>query len=167
MGSVDELNSQLGVLIADLKIQQLDELALVLAPVQHRLFDLGGELAVPGYEIIEASDVTELEDLIDHFNASLEPLKNFILPGGSRCVAAAHLARSICRRAERRYLTLANHEAVNEHGVAVFVDLVLDRRAVGRNLNHYVDVVRQGFARRNLVKIHDLSFTGGCWGRGL
>ncbi|PKM31142.1 MAG: ATP:cob(I)alamin adenosyltransferase [Gammaproteobacteria bacterium HGW-Gammaproteobacteria-11] len=114
MGSVDELNSQLGVLIADLKVQQLDELALVLAPVQHRLFDLGGELAVPGYEIIEASDVTELEDLIDHFNASLEPLKNFILPGGSRCVAAAHLARSICRRAERRYLTLANHEAVNE-----------------------------------------------------
>ena len=114
MGSVDELNSQLGVLIADLKAQQLDELALVLAPVQHRLFDLGGELAVPGYEIIEASDVTELENLIDHFNASLEPLKNFILPGGSRCVAAAHLARSVCRRAERRYLTLANHEAVNE-----------------------------------------------------
>lgn len=114
MGSVDELNSQLGMLIADLQEPALQEMAEVLAPVQHRLFDMGGELAIPGYEIIAAEDVTDLEQLIDHFNASLEPLKNFILPGGSRRVAAAHLARSVCRRAERRYLTLANHEAVNE-----------------------------------------------------
>lgn len=114
MGSVDELNSLLGVLIADLQGQHLIELSEVLSPIQHRLFDLGGELAVPGYEIIEAEDVLALEKLIDHFNEDLEPLKNFILPGGCRCVAAAHLARSVCRRAERRYLTLANHEAVNE-----------------------------------------------------
>ena len=114
MGSVDELNSQLGMLIADLQGQHLIELGEVLGPIQPRLFDLGGELAVPGYEIIDAADVLALEELIDHFNADLEPLKNFILPGGSRCVAAAHLARSVCRRAERRYLTLANHEAVNE-----------------------------------------------------
>lgn len=114
MGSVDELNSQLGMLIADLQGQHLIALGEVLGPIQHRLFDLGGELAVPGYEIIDAADVLALEELIDHFNADLEPLKNFILPGGSRCVAAAHLARSVCRRAERRYLTLANHEAVNE-----------------------------------------------------
>ncbi|MFN3581372.1 MAG: cob(I)yrinic acid a,c-diamide adenosyltransferase, partial [Pseudomonas sp.] len=82
MGSVDELNSQLGMLIADLQEPALQEMAEVLAPVQHRLFDMGGELAIPGYEIIAAEDVTDLEQLIDHFNASLEPLKNFILPGG-------------------------------------------------------------------------------------
>ncbi|WP_150277693.1 cob(I)yrinic acid a,c-diamide adenosyltransferase [Halopseudomonas salina] len=114
MGSVDELNSLLGVLIADLQAQHLTDFCSVLAPVQHRLFDLGGELAVPGHDIIGESDVTDLEELIDGYNADLEPLKNFILPGGSRCVASAHLARSVCRRAERRYLSLANKETVNE-----------------------------------------------------
>lgn len=114
MGSVDELNSQLGVLLAELDMLQQHELQAQLAPVQHRLFDLGGELAVPGYDIISAEDVSALEVLIDHYNASLQPLTNFILPGGSRAIALAHLTRSICRRAERRYLTLANHEAVNE-----------------------------------------------------
>lgn len=113
MGSVDELNSVLGVLIADLQAQQLSSLCAVLAPIQHRLFDLGGELAVPGHDIIDETDVTDLETLIDGYNADLEPLKNFILPGGSRCIASAHLARSVCRRAERRYLSLAGEEKVN------------------------------------------------------
>ena len=113
MGTVDELNSVLGVLIADLQIQHLSALCAVLEPIQHRLFDLGGELAVPGHDIIGESDVTHLEEMIDGYNADLEPLKNFILPGGSRCIASAHLARSVCRRAERRYLTLANEETVN------------------------------------------------------
>ena len=113
MGSVDELNSVLGVLLADLQDQELSTLSAALAPVQHRLFDLGGELAVPGHDIIDETDVQELETLIDSYNADLEPLKNFILPGGSRCIASAHLARSVCRRAERRYLTLASDEQVN------------------------------------------------------
>ncbi len=113
MGSVDELNSSLGVLIADLQMQDITSLCAVLGPVQHRLFDLGGELAVPGHDIIGEADVTDLEALIDQYNADLEPLKNFILPGGSRCIASAHMARSICRRAERRYLSLASEEAVN------------------------------------------------------
>ncbi|SDT96100.1 cob(I)yrinic acid a,c-diamide adenosyltransferase [Halopseudomonas salegens] len=114
MGSVDELNSQLGILLAELEHPSMHGLVEHLAPIQHRLFDLGGELAVPGYDIISAEDVTALEELIDHYNAELQPLTNFILPGGSRPIAQAHLARSVCRRAERRYLTLANHEAVNE-----------------------------------------------------
>ena len=110
MGSVDELNSVLGMLIADLQAQELSSICAALAPVQHRLFDLGGELAVPGHDIIGEAEVQELEALIDSYNADLEPLKNFILPGGSRCIASAHLARSVCRRD----LSLASEEAVNQ-----------------------------------------------------
>lgn len=113
MGTVDELNSMLGVLLAGLTGSALQPLHDALAPVQHRLFDIGGELAIPGVDIIEAADVIELEQLIDHFNGELAPLKEFILPGGSLLIAQAHLARSICRRAERRYLTLAAAETIN------------------------------------------------------
>lgn len=114
MGSVDELNSQIGVLLACLAEKGNQSLCDVLSPIQHRLFDLGGELAVPGQTIIEEADVAALEALIDQYNADLEPLKNFILPGGSQSIALAHLARSVCRRAERRYLTLAAEEQVNQ-----------------------------------------------------
>ncbi|HDZ56197.1 MAG TPA: cob(I)yrinic acid a,c-diamide adenosyltransferase [Pseudomonas xinjiangensis] len=117
MGSVDELNSQLGLLLIELAAEGLSELCQTMGPIQHRLFDLGGELAVPGYDIISAGDVAGLEELIDGFNGELAPLKNFILPGGSRCIALAHLARSVCRRAERRYLTLANQDPVNEQAL--------------------------------------------------
>lgn len=115
MGSVDELNSQIGVLLAVLQeFPELKRLCETLGPIQHRLFDLGGELAVPGQQIIDAADVAGLETEIDHYNADLEPLKNFILPGGSQAIALAHLARSVCRRAERRYLALAALEGVNQ-----------------------------------------------------
>ena len=118
MGTVDELNSSIGVLLAGMTSAALEPLHTALAPVQHRLFDIGGELAIPGVDIIEAADVTELEELIDRFNAELPPLKEFILPGGSLHIAQAHLARSICRRAERRYLTLAAAEAINAQALA-------------------------------------------------
>ncbi|UAW97627.1 cob(I)yrinic acid a,c-diamide adenosyltransferase [Halopseudomonas nanhaiensis] len=114
MGSVDELNSQIGLLLAALHAPELKPVRQTLEPVQHRLFDLGGELAVPGQQIIDAADVAALEAEIDAYNAELEPLKNFILPGGSEAIALAHLARSVCRRAERRYLTLAGLEDVNQ-----------------------------------------------------
>lgn len=117
MGTVDELNSQIGLLLVEMQEIGLGDLAAALAPVQHRLFDLGGELAVPGYLIIDAQDVSRLETLIDGYNESLEPLKNFILPGGTRCIAQAHLARSLCRRAERRYLSLCEVESVNDQGL--------------------------------------------------
>ena len=113
MGTVDELNSSIGVLLAIMSAPALPPVHEALAPVQHRLFDIGGELAIPGVDIIEASDVAELEQFIDSFNAELAPLKEFILPGGSQQIAQAHLARSICRRAERRYLTLAAAETIN------------------------------------------------------
>lgn len=118
MGAVDELNSLLGILLAGLDNPVQQPVYHALAPIQHRLFDVGGELAVPGVAVIEATDVTELETLIDSFNAQVPPLKEFILPGGSLLIAQAHLARSVCRRAERRYQTLAAEEAINPHALA-------------------------------------------------
>ncbi|MEP5764733.1 MAG: cob(I)yrinic acid a,c-diamide adenosyltransferase [Halieaceae bacterium] len=112
MGNVDELNCQVGMLIAQLP--EDDSLQAILERVQHDLFDLGGELAVPGYELIKAERVTELERLLDEYNEDLPALKNFILPGGSPGAAQAHLARAICRRAERSMVALHAEEPLNE-----------------------------------------------------
>ncbi|GGE41492.1 hypothetical protein GCM10007421_14450 [Halopseudomonas oceani] len=125
MGDADELNSHLGLLLCQMDTAHMTDLKLALTPIQHRLFDLGGELAVPGHDLIEAADVAQLEQLIDHYNASLEPLKNFILPGGSVLVAQAHLTRSVCRRAERHYLTLAVEEEVNNQS-AIYLNRLSD-----------------------------------------
>lgn len=113
IGTVDELNSSMGVLLAGMSNSIMAPLHSALVAVQHRLFDIGAELAIPGTDIIQTSDVAELEQWIDHFNNELPPLKEFILPGGSPQIAQAHLSRSICRRAERRYLTLATEETIN------------------------------------------------------
>ncbi|MBV2207682.1 MAG: cob(I)yrinic acid a,c-diamide adenosyltransferase [Pseudomonas sp.] len=107
MGEVDTLNSQLGLLLAELAEAQaqwpaLAELTAVLAPCQHRLFDLGGELAMPDYQALGTAEITRLEAAIDRWNEELGPLKDFILPGGSRLIAQAHLCRSMARTAERR-----------------------------------------------------------------
>ncbi len=117
MGDVDELNCHVGLLITELTDYRLHPLLAILTPIQHRLFDLGGELAVPGYDIIAAADVNALEQHIDALNTELEPLKNFILPGGSRAIAQAHLARSVCRRAERQYLSVAQQDSVNQQAL--------------------------------------------------
>ncbi|MCQ4346019.1 cob(I)yrinic acid a,c-diamide adenosyltransferase [Pseudomonas stutzeri] len=105
MGEVDTLNSQLGLLLAELAEQQhpaLAEIADVLAPCQHRLFDLGGELAMPAYQALDADEIGRLESAIDAWNAEVGPLENFILPGGSKLIAQAHVCRSFARSAERR-----------------------------------------------------------------
>lgn len=106
MGELDNLNSQLGLLLAELAEQQaaypnLSEIINVLAPCQHRLFDLGGELAMPEYQALQANEVERLESAIDQWNEEVGPLKNFILPGGSRLVAQAHACRALARSAER------------------------------------------------------------------
>ena len=109
IGDIDELNSCVGLLCCELR--PTDEVQIQLASelyeVQQNLFNLGGELAVPGYALIEDAQVTQLEQLLDQLNATLPALKDFILPGGNRAAAACHLARSVCRRAERRLVTLA------------------------------------------------------------
>lgn len=104
MGAVDELNSTIGLI----RTETLpDDIAVVLSNIQHNLFDLGGELSIPGYELVSPAAIDTLEKDLDRLNAELDPLKEFILPGGTRAAAWCHLARSICRRAERRVVTLA------------------------------------------------------------
>ena len=102
-GTVDELNSCIGVLLAEPLPQGIVD---CLNRVQHELLDLGGELCIPGHIAITPEHVTRLEQELDAFNADLPPLKEFILPGGSRAAAACHVARTVCRRAERRTYTL-------------------------------------------------------------
>ncbi len=113
-GTVDELNSAIGVMIASIDHEKM---ASMLLDVQHDLFDLGGELCIPGSEMIADRHTKRLEDELDQLNADLPPLKDFILPGGSKSAAQAHLARTICRRAERRLISLARQEPVNEPAI--------------------------------------------------
>lgn len=113
-GTVDELNSAIGVLIATLDDENLSS---ILLDIQHDLFDLGGELCIPGTSIIGDAQIDRLEQELDKLNANLPPLKDFILPGGSLPAAQAHLARTIGRRAERRVISLARQEAVNEAAI--------------------------------------------------
>ena len=110
-GTVDELNSAIGVLLA---VPGLPEgVSACLTEVQHELFDMGGELCIPGHTAIRAAHVSRLENALDGFNDALPPLKEFILPGGGAAAAACHLARAIARRAERRVWTLAASETVS------------------------------------------------------
>jgi len=123
MGELDNLNSQLGLLLADLAEQQshwpgLREIGEVLAPCQHRLFDLGGELAMPDYQALQEDEVQRLEEAIDRWNEELGPLENFILPGGSRLIAQAHVCRSLARTAERRCQHLNAVEPLRPVGMA-------------------------------------------------
>jgi cob(I)alamin adenosyltransferase len=123
MGEVDTLNSQLGLLLAGLAEQSrecpgLAEVIEVLAPCQHRLFDLGGELAMPVYQALNSAEVERLEAAIDLWNEELGPLKNFILPGGSALIAQAHVCRSLARSAERRCQHLNAVEPLTGVGLA-------------------------------------------------
>src|SRR5690606_4502996 len=123
MGEIDTLNSQLGLLLAELEEAQaqwpgLAELIGVLQPCQHRLFDLGGELAMPEYQALNEAEVTRLEAAIDRWNKELGPLKDFIMPGGSRLIALAHLCRSLARTSERRCQQLNASEPLRPVGLA-------------------------------------------------
>lgn len=118
-GTVDELNSQIGVALA---IGLCDKLTRALTTIQNELFDVGSDLcfleadkAKFSLPQIEARHITKLENLIDEMSEELEPLKNFILPGGSLGSAQLHVARTVCRRAEREATTLANEDAIGEH----------------------------------------------------
>jgi cob(I)alamin adenosyltransferase len=110
-GTVDELNSLIGLVLAS---ETDDAVRDCLTRTQHELFDLGGELCLPGYTLIPATCVDQLEADLDRFNADLPPLKDFILPGGSESAARCHLARTVCRRAERLLVSLAKIEDTNE-----------------------------------------------------
>lgn len=115
MGDVDELNAQVGLLVSLLTPESPHVGAL--RDIQHRLFDLGGELSLPGESLIKAESVSALEAHIDHLNEALAPLENFILPGGDQITAQTHVARTVCRRAERTMVSLAESEDMNVEGL--------------------------------------------------
>jgi cob(I)alamin adenosyltransferase len=110
MGEVDELNSQIGVLLAEPLPADVREL---LVTIQHELFNLGGELSMPGHELIKADAVLGLDQALEHHNAALPRLKEFILPAGTRSAAQAHVCRTVARRAERSVVALGARETVN------------------------------------------------------
>lgn len=111
MGDVDELNSNIGVLLAEPLPQTVRAL---LVAVQHELFNLGGELSIPGYTLLKPEAVLQLDEALALHNAELPRLKEFILPAGTRSAALAHICRTVARRAERAVVALAATEAVNE-----------------------------------------------------
>jgi cob(I)alamin adenosyltransferase len=132
LGDVDELNSALGVLLAEDLPAPLRE---AFERVQHDLFDLGGELSIPGHKLLKEDQVRHLEERLEAWNADLAPLKEFILPGGSRAAAAAHLARTVCRRAERTVVALGRREALGEHALRYLNRLSDLLFVAGRSLN--------------------------------
>ncbi|MEO7031209.1 MAG: cob(I)yrinic acid a,c-diamide adenosyltransferase [Herbaspirillum sp.] len=109
IGNVDELNSQLGVLLCEELPPALRE---ELISIQHDLFDLGGELCIPGFTLVTDAQLERLDALLKKYNADLPYLKEFILPGGSRAAALAHVCRTVCRRAERSIVVLDKQEAI-------------------------------------------------------
>jgi cob(I)alamin adenosyltransferase len=109
MGDVDELNSHIGVLLAE---PMPDDVRDLLVVIQHELFNLGGELSIPGYELLKADAVLRLDQALENYNTGLPRLKEFILPAGTRSAAIAHVCRTVTRRAERAVVALASADAV-------------------------------------------------------
>ena len=140
MGDLDELNANLGVVLAN---PLPDAIRETLTDAQHALFDIGGELAMPAAGIIDDARVEALEAALDALNAGLPPLREFILPGGGSGAGAAHVARAVCRRAERGLVALARDEPVNE----------ASRRYVNR-LSDYLFVAARVLARTESGEVY-------------
>ncbi len=132
IGDIDELNCALGVLLAERMPAMLRE---ALSQVQHDLFDLGGEVCIPGHRMMTGAHVLRLDELLESYNRKMPALKEFILPGGTRAAAAAHLARTVCRRAERRLVALGRAEPVGEHARQYLNRLSDLLFVLGRSLN--------------------------------
>ncbi len=111
MGEVDELNSNIGVLLCE---EMPADVRAVLVEIQHQLFNLGGELSIPGYELLKQEAVLALDEALATYNEQLPRLQEFILPAGSRAAALSHVCRTVARRAERAVVALGNEEAIRE-----------------------------------------------------
>jgi cob(I)alamin adenosyltransferase len=137
LGDIDELNCALGLVLAE---ELPKEVRTVLSEVQQDLFDLGGEVSIPGHALLQTDRVEFLEKTLTAWNKGLAPLKEFILPGGSRAAAAAHLARTVCRRAERSVVALGRKDKVSEQ-VRQYLNRLSDLLFVaGRALNRAAGV---------------------------
>lgn len=132
MGDVDELNSHIGVLLAETLPENIRH---QLGLIQHDLFDLGGELCIPGNRMLNPERVAALDELLQILNAGLTPLKEFILPGGTREAALAHVARTVCRRAERNLVALKLQEQVSDDALRYLNRLSDLMFVIARTLN--------------------------------
>ncbi len=143
IGSVDELNSVIGVLIASAPADTVQD---TLHAVQHKLFDVGGELSIPGHSMLKDDDITAIESIIEELNVELPMLKEFILPGGCLSAAHCHHARTVCRRAERRLVALAAQQPVNAPCLQYLnrlSDLLFVLARVLNRIEHHDDVLWQ------------------------
>jgi len=132
LGEIDELNSAIGLLLAE---AVTDKVRASLESIQHDLFDLGGDVSIPGRATMTASQAERLESLLEEMNSALPRLKEFILPGGTRAAGLAHLARAVCRRAERSLVALSSSEKVADEG-RIYLNRLSDFLFVlGRVLN--------------------------------
>lgn len=149
LGEIDELNSAIGLLLAE---PVPEHVRASLESIQHDLFDLGGDVSIPGRSTVTAEQSQRLETLLDEMNAGLPRLKEFILPGGTRAAGLAHLARAVCRRAERSLVALSSSEKIADEG-KIYLNRLSDFLFVlGRVLNReggHGDVLwQQGKNRR-------------------
>ncbi|MBL8517720.1 MAG: cob(I)yrinic acid a,c-diamide adenosyltransferase [Betaproteobacteria bacterium] len=133
LGDVDELNCAIGLVRTE---PIADYIETKLETTQNTLFDLGGELCIPTHRMLRESQIIQLDEWISEFNTGLQPLKEFVLPGGCRGAAFAHLARAACRRAERRCVALAHHEDVSEFAIMYLNRLSDFLFVTARVLNH-------------------------------
>lgn len=137
LGAVDELNSSIGILLVEALPEEVRKLLL---DIQHSLFDLGGELSIPGYTLLSEADISKIEEHLEEYNKNLPSLKDFILPGGSKAAALCHVARSTCRRAERRVVSLSKSGDVSpvaQQYLNRLSDLLF---VLARHLNRYAKV---------------------------
>jgi len=141
IGEVDELNSWVGVLSAELDINDAHQ--VILNQIQHDLFDLGGELCVPGYKALAPSILEDLENTLVDINDELPPLKDFILPGGNKAASYCHMARSVSRRAERSIVALAIEEQTGDNSVTPLAIQYLNR------LSDFFFVLARNLARKD------------------
>ena len=140
LGELDELNSAIGVLLAE---ELPAEVTGLLGEVQHDLFDLGGELSIPGHAMLGDAQISRLDAAIEQWNAELPPLKEFILPGGTRAAALAHLARTVCRRAERSVVALGQKDGISAHARRYLNRLSDLLFTLARVANKMADVVEE------------------------
>lgn len=137
MGCVDELNAVLGLLLTENLPAPISQ---YLIEIQHDLFNLGGELSIPGYTLLDASRINALEEILDQLNATLPPLREFILPGGIRAASVCHLARTVCRRAERVLISSAREHEIIPTGIAYLNRLSDLLFVMARHLNQVAGV---------------------------
>ena len=140
MGDIDELNSSIGLLLTEAIPEHL---AAILTAIQHDLFDLGGEVSIPRHSLLKTERIDWLEKNLDALNVLLPPLKEFILPGGTRTAALCHIARAMCRRAERHTIKLAHEQTINEttvHYLNRLSDLLFVMARTFNQVANYNDV---------------------------